>query len=154
MAVQTSTGVTFWVCAEKPATHDVAGFEALTWVKVGEVTDLPQIGATVSEVNHSPLETGIVESHKGFTNMGGGEVPMGRDIQDAGQIILKEAVIGATKNTEHSFKFLLPDGTAEASTGKVFGYPTLIGGADSIITTSATIKLNTSIVDLPAPVIP
>jgi hypothetical protein len=150
MSVQTSTGVTFWVFAGEPATHDDTGFAALAWVKVGEVTDLPSIGPVVSQVNHSPLESGIIQTHKGFTDMGGGDVPMGRDIVDAGQVILKEAVIGTTKNTEHSFKFLYPDGTAEAATGKVFGYPTITGGADSIITTNATIKLNTAVIDMAA----
>lgn len=148
MSVQTSSGVTFFVFAGLPATYDDVGFFDLAWVEVGEVTDLPSIGPVVSQVNHSPLKTGIIETHKGFTDMGGGDVPMGRDIVDAGQVILKEAVIGDTKNTEHSFKFLYPDGTAEAATGKVFGYPTITGSADSIITTNATIKLNTAIVDM------
>jgi len=151
MSVQTSTGVTFWVFPGEPATHDNAGFAALAWVEVGEVTDIPAIGPVVNQVSHSPLKTGIIETHKGFADMGGGDVPMGRDIVDAGQVILKEAVIGSTKNTEHSFKFLYPDGTAEASTGKVFGYPTITGAADNIITTNATIKLNTAVVDMPAP---
>ena len=151
MAVQTSTGVSFSVVAETPATPDVAGFEALTFVEVGEVTDVPEYGASASVVEHMPLATGVVEKYKGFINFGSMSVSLGRDVDDAGQALLKAAVTGAGKNVEHSFKIGFPDGSSEYATGKVFSYTTNPGSANSIVGSTANIEINTEVVEAAAP---
>ena len=150
MAVDVSTGTLFAVVAGEPATHDDAGFAALTWVPVGEVTDLPEYGPDVTVVTHEPLETGITEKHKGFINYGSLAVGLGRDSADAGQAVLSEATVGATKNDEHSFRVTFPNGSIHYYTGKVFSYTTNAGSANSIVSSTANVEINSTIVEVAA----
>lgn len=151
MAVVTSTGMVFKIVAEEPATYDQAGYEALTWVEVGEVTDIPEYGAQVDVVTHQPLETGITEKYKGFINYGSSSLSLGRDTSDVGQVILKAAVVGAEKNTEHSLGFFYPDGSVEYTTGKIFSYTSNPGSANSIVGSTVNIEINREILDVAAP---
>ena len=48
--VQTSAGTTIAISAVLPATDDAAGYAALTWAAIGEVTDLGEFG-----LNMQPL---------------------------------------------------------------------------------------------------
>ena len=68
MSVLTSTGTILSVVADEPATIDAAGFGALTFVEVGEVTDIPEYGPNVQVVEHNPLKTGVTQKFKGFIN--------------------------------------------------------------------------------------
>ena len=147
MAVQTSTGVKLAVVASEPATHDAAGFEALVFVDVGEVTDIPEYGASASVVEHMPLKDGIVKKFKGFINYGSVSVPLARDVADAGQLILSAGTTGAGKNVEHSFSVEFPDGSFQYFTGKIFSYTTNPGAANSMVGSTVLIEINTEIVE-------
>ena len=63
MAVITSTGTLFALVAAEPATIDAAGFGALTFVNVGEITEIPEYGANAEVVSHQPLATGRTEKY-------------------------------------------------------------------------------------------
>lgn len=146
MTVQTSTGITFSVVQGAPATVDAAGFAALTFVEVGEVTDLPEYGPTTEVVTHQPLKTGITEKYAGFTDNGSLAVGLGQDASDAGQVILRASQELANKGTAYSFKTEFPDGTIDYYSGGLFSYTTNPGAANSIVASTAQVEINSVIV--------
>ena len=148
MAVITSTGTLFAVVAAEPATVDAAGFGALTFVNVGELTDLPEYGANAEVVTHNPLATGITEKYKGFINNGSMSLSLGRDADDAGQIILSGGVTGVNKNAEHSFRVTYQDGSIDYFTGKIFSYTKAPGGANNIVGSTVQVEINSVIVEV------
>jgi hypothetical protein len=148
MAVITSTGTLFAVVAAEPATVDAAGFGALTFVNVGELTDLPEYGANAEVVTHNPLATGITEKYKGFINKGSMSLSLGRDADDAGQQILAGGVTGINKNAEHSFRVTYQDGSIDYFTGKIFSYTKAPGGANSIVGSTVQVEINSVIVEV------
>lgn len=147
MAVLTSTGTLFSVSAAEPATQTVAGYGALTFTQVGEITDLGEYGANAQVVTHEPLETGVVEKFKGFIDFGSMSVGLGRDADDAGQAILSTGVTGANKNLNHSFKVTYQDGSIDYFQARIFSYTKNPGASNSIVSSTAQIEINTAIVE-------
>lgn len=147
MTVKTSTGITLGVVAAEPATHDVPGFAALTYTLVGEVTDIPEYGPTVTVVTHEPLATGVTQKEKGFINYGTTALALGHDTTDAGQDILKEGTTGTGQFVEHSFAVTFSDGSIDYFTGKIFSYTKNPGAANSIVGSTATVEINTAVVE-------
>lgn len=145
---QTSTGTLFAVSAAAPATIDQAGFEALTYTDVGEVTDIAEIGSDTAVVTHQPLATGIVEKFKGFINYGSSSVSFAKDSSDAGQAIMQSGADGANKNLQHSVKITLQDGTVLYFVVKIFSFKITPGSADSIVGSTSAIELESLIVEV------
>jgi len=148
MAVITSTGTLLAVVAAQPATVDAAGFGALTFVNVGEVTDLPEYGASAEVVTHQPLATGITQKYKGFINNGSMSVSVGYSADDAGQNVLALGVTGINKNVEHSFRVTYQDGSIDYFTGKIFSYTKAPGSANSMVSSTVQIEINSVIVEV------
>ncbi|HSH51600.1 MAG TPA: hypothetical protein VK982_07740, partial [Bacteroidales bacterium] len=55
MAYYTAAGTTLSVVTGEPATFDEAGFSALSFDEVGEVTSVPSHGAEYALVTHNPI---------------------------------------------------------------------------------------------------
>jgi len=71
-----------------------------------------------------------------------------RDTADAGQSLLQTAL---DDDENYAFEVELQDGTIQYFSGKVMSYTTNIGGADQYIGCSATIGINTDIIEVAAP---
>lgn len=151
MAVQTSTGVLVGLVAAEPATFDQAGFAALTFVNIGELTNVPEFGPDVQVVTHEPLADGITKKFKGFINYGSVALEAGLDDDDAGQALIEAGVTGGDKNTEHSFKLTYPDGAVRYWTGKLFSYTENPGSANSMVSTTVNVEINSPILKVAAP---
>lgn len=149
MAVLTSTGTLLAVSVAAPATYDQAGFAALTYTNVGEVTDLPEYGPNVQVVEHNPLATGITEKYKGFINYGSQSMGLAWDVSDAGQTILSAGVTGATKNDPHSFRITYQDGSVDYYQGGIFSYTKNPGSANSIVGSTVQVEINSIVVNVP-----
>jgi len=98
MALTEGIGGFLSVSAATPATFDAAGYVALTFVEVGEVSEVPEFGAAYSPVTFTPLKTGIVNKFHGELNYGSITVPLGYDSANAGQIILLAALASRMKS--------------------------------------------------------
>lgn len=114
-------GTKLYVSNALPATENQAGYEALTWTAVGEVTELPEHGPSHEVVTHVPLATGITQKFHGVKNNGSMAVPYAVDRDDAGQVIVNTIL---TTRNRASFKIEWPDnpggtGTADYFQGKV-----------------------------------
>ena len=145
MAKITSTGTLLSVVAEDPATFNEAGYEALVFVLVGGVIDLPEYGPNVQVVESNPLATGITEKYKGFINYGSQSMGLEFDAVDAGQILLSAGVEGAAKNTQHSIKIEYQDGSVDYYSARIFSYTKSPGSANSMVGSTVQVEINTPI---------
>ena len=146
--VFTSTGTQYAVSAAVPVTYDSAGFLALTWTDVAEVTDMGEYGATYEVVSHNPLATKRTIKRKGTVNDGAMALQLGRDPSDAGQLLLIAGVDGAAADVVHSHRVTLQDGTIQYVTGQIFSYTTNIGASNQIVGAAVTVELDNAIVEV------
>ncbi|MES1987460.1 MAG: hypothetical protein V4440_05415 [Pseudomonadota bacterium] len=151
-AAQTAAGSKLYVSATLPATYDAAGFEALTWTEVGEVTEIPAFGKSFNVVNHNPLGTRQTIKRKGSYDNGSIEVPYAYDITtvggDDGQALLLQGL-----ETDSSYAFYVDVKQLKALyfSGQVTSAPVTIGSVDSIITKSTMIAIDNDVVEADAP---
>ncbi len=102
MADDLNMNGTLYVCATAQHNTDLnqAGYEALTWVEVGKLVTLPQVGFEANIVTQNYVNTDFSADAKGFINGTASEIMVGRDPTDAGQVILRTAA-----NTRHRYAF-------------------------------------------------
>ena len=151
MAKTTSTGTRLYVVAGDPATFDKAGYEDLTYTEVGEVIDLPEYGPNVQVVESNPLATGVTEKFKGFINYGSQSMGLEYDSSDAGQAVLREGVVGATKNQQHAIKIEYQDGSVDYYSARIFSYTKAPGSANSMLGSTVQVEINTPVIEVAAP---
>ena len=149
----TSTGITFHCVEGLPATLDAAGFAALTYVKIGQVTNIPEFGPTIAVVESKPLETGITEKFVGFVNYGSLSVTADFDDEDAGQALVTDAVTttDASFGKEFSFKLEYQSGAVRYWVGRFFSATEAPNGADSMVTSTMQVEINSPVVKVAAP---
>ncbi|WP_347837720.1 hypothetical protein [uncultured Planktomarina sp.] len=99
-----SIGSTLHVVAAKPATENAAGYDALTFVEIGEIVSIGAIGDTSEDVTVTKLKDGRTEHFNGAKD--GGSVPVAavRESGDAGQVIVE-----ANANTNETCSFMIVD---------------------------------------------
>ena len=102
MADQLNLDGTLHVCATaQNTTLTEAQYEALTWVEIGKIVTMPQVGFEANVVTQNYVNTDFSEDAKGFKNGTASEVVVGRDPSDAGQDILRTA---AGSRNRYAFK--------------------------------------------------
>lgn len=151
MTVQTNAGTSIEVSVAAPATHDEAGFAALSYTNIGEIVSSGEKGGAGALVTHSPLDTRKVGKRKGSINYGSYAISLGLDLTDAGQILLNSLAIGADVDVVASFKETKQDGSVEYYRALVMSYTRVGGTIDAIIGANATLELTDSVVDVAAP---
>jgi len=138
----------FWsVSAATPETFDAAGYVALTWTEVGEVSEIPEYGATHAVVTFTPLKTGIDNKFHGALNYGSITIPLGYDSADAGQILLLAAL---ASREEISFRETRSNGSIRYVMGKVFSF-TRGQSVGSVNMASCNIEFTRADVEVAAP---
>ena len=115
------------------------------YTNVGEVVNIGEIGPSAAVVNHDAIDKGYTQKFKGQINYGSMPLQLGKDIEDAGQVILKAGADGAAKYTVHTWKVTHPAGLVQYFRGMVFSYTTNIGGSNSIVGANTTVELNTPV---------
>lgn len=146
----TASGTTLSVSAAEPATYDAAGFAALTWTEIGEVTSIGGSGKTYQIVTHQPLATRNTFKRKGSYDNGDISIGMAVGVGDPGQDILEDAL-----ESDESFYFRI-----EEPTGRIRYIPGQvsqltdddIGSTDTILTQTVQIAIDGDILKvLPTP---
>lgn len=146
MAVMTSAGSTLSIATGSPATADAAGYNALTFINVGEVTDIGELAIKeYSTVTHSPVGSRMVKKLKGSYNNGSMQVQMARDSGNAGQTAMKAAL---NSDADYSFKITLQDLSKMFFQGKVTSFKVAVGSVDQITGSNCTIEINSDIVEV------
>jgi len=129
-SVQTLVETTISVSASLPATYDAAGYGALTFTAVGQVTDWTAGGQVYNIVTSNPIAQRSTDKYKGTFNNGADTITVNRDDDDAGQLIILAAL---TDDADYAFEVTYQDSTIDYFTGKVVSFDTVAGGADSIV---------------------
>ena len=141
--VQTSAGTVLSVSATAPATYDQAGFAALTFTDIGEITDMGEFGKTYNLVTHQPLATRRTVKRKGSFNDGALSLQLARVPDDAGQVVLQA---GLDSDDSYSFKVALQDGEIQYFSGQIMSYTNNVGSADQINGSAVSVEIDNDIV--------
>ena len=141
--VQTLVETTIGVSASLPATFDGAGYGALTFTTVGQVTDWTPGGQVYNVVTSNPIAQRSTDKYKGTFNNGADSITVNRDDDDAGQVLILAALAA---DTDYSFEVTYQDGTIDYFTGKVVSFDTVAGGADSIVQRTISLERTRSTV--------
>lgn len=141
MAVRTSAGTTIAVSAGTPATFDVAGYGALSFTAIGEVTDLGEFGREYALVTHNPVGNRGTVKKKGSFNEGSMAMTVGLDTDDAGQILLKAA---SASDADYSFRVTTQNGDVYYFQAQVMTFKVGVGSVDNITTAAITLELTTN----------
>jgi hypothetical protein len=144
-AAITAAGSKLFVSATLPSTYNKAGFEALTWTEVGEVTEIPQFGKVYNVVTHLPLGSRQTIKRKGSYDNGEVDVPYAFDVDDdAGQVILEAAV---DDDDSYAFKVDIQNPALKSVyfTAQVTSRPITVGSTDSIVVANSTLAIDDDI---------
>lgn len=141
MPVQTVAGTTIGISAGPPATFTEAGYAALTFAKIGEITDGGEHGKTYAEVTHNPIDTRGTQKFKGSFNLGNKTMQVAVDRDDPGQIIAKAAL---ESDADYSFEVEYQDGSIDYFQAKVMAFTTAAGSVDSMLSGTLTLALTTT----------
>lgn len=138
MTVSTSAGTTLGLSAAAPATYNAAGYEALTFTTVGEVSDLGEIPSRVYElVNWNAIAERGTRKSKGGYNLGSQTITVGIDPDDAGQTLLDTAT---NSDTVYSVKIAHPQLGTIYARALVMGGPKSYGDVNSVATRQITLE--------------
>lgn len=138
MAYQSTHGTTIGITASSPATYNAAGYDALTFTTIGEITDIGEIGGEWSKQEHKPVNGSVVK-FKGAYDPGETTFQMALDTDDAGQILAK-AAMRSTAN--YYFKITAPNGDIYYMAAKVMSFKVNFGGSESVITASMKVDIS------------
>jgi len=148
----TVAGTIIHISAAQPATYDAAGYTALSWTKIGEITDGGSHGKTYAEVTHTPIDNRAVQKYKGSYNNGTKTIVMAVDSADAGQILLHTAL---QSDADYSFKVLYQNGDADYFQAKVMSFAKATAGVDTMRTATTNLSISSTktgigIIEVPA----
>jgi len=146
MGLQTSAGSTLHVSETLPATNDVAGFTAgsVVYTKVGNVSDLGNIKQGFTGVEFPNVGTRLTETLKGIKTAVQFPMQIGRDIADAGLVILQAAF---ESDNNYTFKITRQDGTIHYFIARVLDLEEVFGDGNQVSSYGITFAMNSKPVD-------
>lgn len=140
----TSAGTRIYI-GNAPATYDAAGFAAVSFTEIGEITDAGEFGRTYNQVTHNPLGDRRTVKRKGSYNDGAMSLQMARVPADAGQAILVTAL---NSDASYAFKVVLQDGTIFYFTAQIMSYTTNVGSVDQITAATVNVEIDNDIIEI------
>lgn len=141
VAFQTAAGATLAISNAIPATFNSAGYAALTYTEVGEITNIGEFGKEFALVTHLPLSRRGVAKRKGSFNNGTLNPTMALDSADAGQILFSASL---ESDSPSAFKITLQDDSVFYLMGLVMTFRPNVGTTDDVVTATATIEVDES----------
>ncbi|MEX0304097.1 MAG: hypothetical protein AB3N24_16885 [Leisingera sp.] len=138
MGHQTAAGASVGISLAAPATHDVTGFDALTFTPVGEITNIGEFGKEFALVTHNPLASRGTKKGKGSFNNGQLNPSMALDDGDAGQIAMETAL---DSDDPAYFAVTLQSGAIYYMESLVMAFKPSIGGVDDVVNASSSLEI-------------
>lgn len=148
-SAQTVAGSILSVASALPATYDAAGFAALTYSAVAEVTDIGTFGKDFTLVTHNPIGDRKTYKFRGSYNNGTLDLKLAKITvlnTDAGQAALTTA-LNDPLDKSVSFRIALQDGSKQYFTGKVMSFTTSIGSVNSILAGECKVEIDSDVVE-------
>lgn len=153
----TAAGTKIYASAGLPATHDGAGFAALTWTEINDITSFPEFGMVYSPVNHQPLNSRFTQVLKGGASGGAPVIAWALSTfnatTDPGQALVTSYI---TSDDDMSFKVEANDNPGGTSNSiwyfrsKVFSNTKNVGNVAAVATGSVGLNVSGSIVEVAA----
>jgi len=157
VSINTSAGTTIGICVTPTTANTTTDLAALTFVTIGKIESLGEIGPQSQDVTFTPLAGDTVQHLKGATDNGAITVVCAKDPLDAGQIAMLTA---AATNFEYAMKIVENDGadandtdTTTYARGPVMGGRKTIGGSNDITKRTFMVGLN-QYLEVPSVVVP
>src|SRR5690625_2234229 len=147
MAVQTAAGAKLYIGPANEDASDLTDYEALTYTAVGEVEDLGEFGDTAATTTFTALNDRRVRKLKTTFDAGTMQLTIGRDPDDDGQIAMKAAL---KADANYAFQVELSDGSSFYFRGMVSAFTTQVGNAENVVRASATIEVNSEVLEAAA----
>ncbi len=150
MTIRTSAGTTIGLSAALPTTFDddaSTGYPSLTFLTIGEVTDLPTMGTVYNLVTHNPLGERRIVKKKGSINDGSMNIAFAADDTDTGQAAGKTASVS---DDDVAFAITYPGGAIDYFTGLIMDFQITVGGVDSIKSSSVNVELTRALTNVAA----
>lgn len=143
-AAISNLGTTIGISASAPATYDAAGYAAVSYTVIGEVTDIGELGIVSDLITHQPIADGVKYKFKGGKDYGGIALKMAKAPSDAGQVLLTAA---AAASGDYTFHITTPDNRDYYFTGKAMSLKSMIGAVNQIVQLSADVQITNPIVE-------
>lgn len=145
--LESTTGTKIYVSAAEPATHDVAGFEDLTWTQIVGVVSFGAWGDESADITEPLLSEGRTIHQNGLVD--GGSVPfvVQHRTTDAGSDIV---IANGGSNTIVSMKKEYASGDCEYASGVLSARKQREASNDSVRGYSTEFRVNTSVVEATA----
>lgn len=151
MTIKTAAGISFLLGPAHAVMYkeDTAGraaavtaLKALTYVEIGEVEDLGELGDEASTAEFTALADRRKRKVKGTFDAGTQQVTLGEDPDDAGQLALRAAV---ASDSNFAVQIDYGDGTFDYYLVQVLSFRKQIGSAESIRKASVSLAINSAI---------
>lgn len=141
MTVRTTATTTLKISAGVPATFDSAGYAALSYTSVGEVTNIGEFGREFDLVTHNPVASRGTQKLKGAFNEGAIALQLGLDTDDAGQILMKAASLS---DSLYAFLITTANGDKYYFQGLTMSFKVGLNDVNSLTSATANIEITTS----------
>ena len=144
---QSSAGTVLSISAAAPATYDAAGFAAVSYTAVAEVTDMGSFGKVFSLIAHNPVGDRKKYKLKGDYDNGKLALKLAKTTlanADAGQTMLLAA---SNSDADYTFSFRFQDGSHAYMTGKVMSFTTMISTVNTILGADVQVEVTSDIVE-------
>jgi len=142
--VRTSAGRTLAISAStQPATYDVSGFSSLTYVTIGELSDMSAFGKKYNLVTFMPLGSRAIVKRRGAYNNGTMALKGGYYGLDAGQVAIQSAL---TSDTSSSFRVVTQSGSTYYFTAQTMSFVLEVGTVDQITGFTCDLELDNDII--------
>ena len=141
----TSAGALLYVAINQSTVPTAGTYPGLSWVVVGEVTDIGAFGKSYKLVTHNPIASRLTVKRKGSYNNGTIALKMAR-VSNQGQTDL---VTASTSDLSAAFKVVFQSGALTAYfTGQVMSAMTNIGNVDTITGLDVNVELDSDVIEL------
>lgn len=141
----TSAGTTLQV-GLAPATYDAAGFSAVTYNSLGEITDMGEYGKKYKLVTHNPIGTRNTVKRRGSYDNGTMTLKTAWYKTDAGQNFIQNTALASDASI--AVKITLQNGTINYFTAQVLSYTKMIGNVDTITGSNIQLELDNDIIEI------
>ena len=146
LAMTSATTKVYIAAGQTPATYDAAGFNALTWVEITELSSIGELGGQHTVVTHIPVGTAAVVKRAGSTNYGTMEMTGARTTEAVQDSV--RSVFASRASTP--FKVVYPTALGETDmfTGICTNVRTNVGNADQILGLSLTCEIDNEVLSV------
>lgn len=128
---ETVAGTKLYICATRPASDTVAAYAALTWVEVGDITNVGGVkGREYSTSNLSTVSNAHDREKKGSYKLPNAEMECAWVEDDAGQILIEAA---ANDYSIPAFKVVKQGGGIRYFTAQVMKFVENLGGSNDTV---------------------